>query len=514
MKRREFLSTVPVVATAVGAILARAPVGCGGPPSVSGKCTYVEPQSFSLRLKTSLQEGCICFGDDSSVAAFNLHFSNESLAEVKLNPEDAGHYAARGRYYVYVKCDRDRRYAATIKMDDQISVPEYTGEVKGMLWERFTLLVVEHPGVIGLCFNLGAGARLQRVLLFREDSPYHIGGQQPPELRKELQKDMRRFVRPPGVRKVDSGIAMNFESGETGLHCTTWDGKYVWCGFSLSPSRLLRVNPADMSTKRILINDAGGLHHLVFDGEWLWAVHSGHNPPGKNTPKGHFKISRVDPETGNYKTFHIEDRSGGGYCSTFDGRHVWVGLYRQPACAVAIDRNGKLVCRVEIPDTPWRCFRSIIFDGRSIWGGLLTRPGKIVRIDPNNGDLTVYAFNKGEDDINSICFDGRYIWAGLETRPTIIVRYDPRTNTHRSITLEKNEDFCRALVPVDGHVYAALYCAPATVVKLTQEMDRVGAWHLGPGDYNARAAVHDGKHLWVGLAMNDWNPGQLWRVDK
>ena len=512
MHRREFLSATHALAAGLAAAIVHPPAAAGGQKRVSGFCTLVEAKAFSLESKASLSEGRVLFADDSSAASVTLELSSASSAQ--RDPHDAGKQPSSGRYYVYARCERDRTRAARVVVRGQVSVPEYGGHAKGMRWEKFTPFVVKRSGRVRLSLRLGAGATLERLLVLREPYPYWIARELPESLREEILNDLRRFVRPPGVRKVDSGIVMSFEAGDRDIHCMAWDGKYVWCGFCLGRSRLLRVNPVDMTSRRIIIKDAGGLHSLVFDGESLWAIHMGYNPRGKNQAKGFFLLSRIDPETGRYKTFKVEDRSGGGYCATFDGERIWVGLYRRPACAVAIDRNGKLVGRVEIPDTPWRCFRSIVFDGRYVWAGLLTRPGKIIRIDPANAHLEVYPLNKGENHINSLAWDGRYIWAGLETRPAIIVRFDPRTRSHKSIALSENEDFCRAVVPAAGRVYAALYCTPATVVKLTQDMSRAGAWRLGPGEDHARSAVHDGKRLWVGLAMNRWNPGQLWRLDQ
>jgi len=503
MKRRAFLSTSPFLAAGLGTLLGHPPAASGGQRRMSTSCTLVEPGAFTLTGNASLAEGQIRFADESSCAWVKLKLSSGRGAQAKLDPHDAGYQPSSGRYYVYAKCSRDRTRPASVRVGRQVAVAEYTGELKGMLWEKFTPFVVRRTGEVRLSLRLGAGATLERALVLREPYPYWIVQELPEKLRGQILDDLRRLVLPPGVRKVDSGVVMNFEPGDRDIHCMAWDGKHVWCGFSLGPSRALRVNPADLSTKRVVFRGCGGLHHFAFDGEWVWAVHM---------PR---KLSRIDPATGKHRTFAIDDRSGGGYyCSTFDGERLWIGVYSRPTCAVAIDRSGKLVRRVEIPDTPYRCFRSILFDGRAIWGGLLTRPGKLVRIDPATGALEVYPLRPGEDNINSLCWDGRYIWAGLETRPARIVRFDPRTRTHDTTPLNEGEDFCRTVVPFRGHIYAALYCTPATVVKLTQDMRRVGAWRLGPGEDHARAAVHDGKHLWVGLAMNRWDPSQLWRLDR
>lgn len=472
----------------------------------------IEPRAFSRFHNALLEAGEIRFASNSAVATLSVRFRQEDLLPGKCNPDDAGDQPGSNRYYFFVQCGRDRRRGASITMGGQTSVPEYSGEVGGIRWEKFTPLVIERPGDVEFSFCLGAGASLRRALLLREPYPYWIVDALPGDLRGEIQTDLRSFVRSPGVRKVDSGIVMSFAPEDRDIHCMAHDGKHVWCGFCLNPSRLLRVTLPELTTRPVVIRGAAGLHSLVWDGEALWAVHFGHNPPDQNSPEGWFDLTRVDPETCDCKTFRIEERTGGAYCATYDGRWIWIGLYRRPACAVAIDRSGRLVRRIEIPDTPRRCFRSIHFDGRYVWGGLLTRPGKIVRIDPKSEDLSVYTLRRGEDNVNSICSDGRYLWAGLETRPAVIVRLDPQAGTHDSITLNQNEDFCRAVVAGKGRIHAALYSTPATVVELSQNMQRIRARHLGPGEDHARSAVHDGEHLWVGLAMNRWNPGQLWRL--
>ena len=251
---------------------------------MSKSCTLVEPKSFSLRSNASLEQGRIFFADESSSAAIKLKLSSGSRAKRGFNPHDAGQHPPGGRYYVYAKCERNRQLSACVRVGRQVSAPEYTGDIMGMLWEKFTPFVVERSGEIRLSVKLGAGATLERFLVLREPYPYWVAKTLPESLRDEILDDLRRFVRPTGVREVESGIVMSFERGDRDIHCMAWDGKYVWCGFCLSPSTLLRVNPTDMSTKRIRIKDSGGLHSLVFDGESLWAIHMGYNPRGKSTP--------------------------------------------------------------------------------------------------------------------------------------------------------------------------------------------------------------------------------------
>jgi len=513
MDRRQFLTSMAAVALSPGSASATGEQATSV-TSIGGDCTPLPLELFSLGGRAVLREGRVVFQSDNALATITADFGGLKPTEPQYNSDDAGQQPPAGnRYYVYVQSDRNRHYRAMIRVGRELLVPESTGEIKGVLWEKFTPLVLDHLGKMELQFSLGSGAVLQRVLIVREPYSYWLADALPKDLRGEIEADLRRFVRPPRARQVGSGTVLSFEPPDRDIHCMAWDGKYVWCGFSLAPSALLRVNPVDLSTRRIVFKGSSGLHSLTCDGYSLWAIHLGHNPVGKNNPEGWFGLSRIDVETGEYETFRVGDGSGGGYCATFDGHRLWVGVYRQPACAVAVDTKGRLVRRVEIPDTPRRCFRSIHFDGRYVWGGLLTRPGRIIRIDPDSGDLKVYVLNRGEDNINSVCSDGRYVWAGLETRPAKIVRLDPAAGTHKSITLNRNEDFCRTVVAAKGRIYAALYCTPATVVALNPQFGRTGTWRLGPGEDHARAAVYDGRHLWVGLAMNRWNPGQLWKLN-
>ncbi len=462
----------------------------------------LEAGDFALQSGAVLEAGRIRFANDSSAASATLRFSIPD--ELRYDASDAGiQPPSKGRYYVYAKCDRDRDRDPLIKLGDHLCLPGYTGSAKGRLWEKFTPAVVERSGELTLLLRLGAGAVLEQALVFREPYPYYIHDRLPVNLRREVEASLGRFVRPSGLREVDSGAVLSLAREYHDIHCMAWDGKHVWCGFAVQPSLALRVNPADMSTLRVVIKDAGGLHSLVAANGSVWAIGSGPT------------VTRIDPETCEYKTFRFEQKTPGiWYCSAFDGERIWIGTYSRPAAVVAIDANTcTMVDRIEIPGTPARCLRSLAFDGHYLWAGLLTRPGKIVRIDPGNHQARVYPLAEGEDNINSVCWDGEHLWAGLETRPATIVRYNPRGNTHESLTLNAGEDFCRLLVPGGNHVYAALYSTPAMAVKLSRDLKRVGIWRLQPGEDHGRAAVHDGEHFWVGLQMNRFNPGQLWRVD-
>lgn len=135
MNSRMLLGVVPFLAGVVGTSLIQAPTACGAPQQVSKSRTLVDPESFSLMSGASLEQGGIHFVDDSSSATFTLALSDGSNDDDP-NSRDAGRYPAR--YYVYVKCDRNRKHPASIKVGQQVCMPEYTGEIEGMLWEKFT----------------------------------------------------------------------------------------------------------------------------------------------------------------------------------------------------------------------------------------------------------------------------------------------------------------------------------------------------------------------------------------
>jgi len=462
-------------------------------PNMPERSVCADVANFSLGAQAQRVDGKVLFTTDGSVATSTL-------------PLEAG------RYYPFVRCERDRTRPASIQAAGQTSGPEYTGQVQGMAWEKFTPLTIRKPGKVSLAFRLGAGARLERVFVYHESYAYVIAKRLPEPLRDEILDDLAKFVRPPGARQAGPHTILDFESEDRDIHCMAWTGRHVWCGFNLNPSRLLRVDRSDLSTAHLEFAKSNGLHALTFDGKWLWAIHYGQTFSGERRRESWSSLSRIDPESMAYETYRIRAGAGGGYCAIFDGKRVWMGLYSSPAMVVAMSREGEELQRIEIPNAPTRRLRALAWDGGGLWVGFRTDPGMLVRIDPKSGAQDTLVLDKGENAVNALSWDGAHLWIGLETRPAIIIRLDPKTGVRQRVALNDGEDYCRQLVFADGSIYAALYCTPSTVVKLGPDMTRLQAWRLGPGEDHARSAVYDGKNLWIGLAMNRWDPGRLWRL--
>lgn len=68
------------------------------------------------------------------------------------------------------------------------------------------------------------------------------------------------------------GEGVIFQPAEKNLHCVAYGGDYVWCGFSTSPSLVVKVDPNSMARERIAFKEERGLHDLSFDGTNVWAV--------------------------------------------------------------------------------------------------------------------------------------------------------------------------------------------------------------------------------------------------
>ena len=52
------------------------------------------------------------------------------------------------------------------------------------------------------------------------------------------------------------------------VHTLTVGGGYVWAGFSIRPSLLIRMDPDSLEYEKIQIPDTGGLHCLCYDGRY------------------------------------------------------------------------------------------------------------------------------------------------------------------------------------------------------------------------------------------------------
>jgi hypothetical protein len=121
------------------------------------------------------------------------------------------------------------------------------------------------------------------------------------------------------------GKGVVFSSRDKNLHCVEYGAGHVWCGFSTSPSALLKVDPNSLSSERFVFEQGRGLHDLSFDGRSIWAAHASG------------RLSELDPKTRPIRTMTLPS-SPFAYTS-FVEREVWVGLYTEPGRVLSVNRK-------------------------------------------------------------------------------------------------------------------------------------------------------------------------------
>ncbi len=297
------------------------------------------------------------------------------------------------------------------------------------------------------------------------------------------------------------GEGVIFRGAEKNLHCVAYGAGYVWCGFSTSPSLLLRVDPTSMTGERIVFNEERGLHDLSFDGMNVWAVHS----------SGH--LSAVEPRTKAIRT----ERLGGRpfvYTSHFDGRDVWMGLYSEPGRVLRVNRQAGDHDEFVIHEAPNWSVRGIASDGKRLWVCLYTVPAMVAIVHPEASSHRALHLGRGDDLIlcTSIVFDGDSMWVGLDTMPATLVRIDVDTLQYRVYSLDPRSSCCRSLVFTQGALWAGLYTEPAQIVRFDPQEESYEVVVLPDAYFNARDLACDGKNLWVGLQNVRYGPSALYRL--
>jgi len=303
------------------------------------------------------------------------------------------------------------------------------------------------------------------------------------------------------MRTSIPGGGVIFQAAEKNLHCVAYGAGYVWCGFSTSPSVLLRVNPGSMTGERIVFKEERGLHDLSFDGVNVWAVHS----------SGH--LSAVDPRTKAIRRQRLSGRPF-VYTSHFDARDVWMGLYSEPGRVLRMNRQTGDPDEFVIPEAPKWSVRSIASDGSRLWACLYTVPAMVAIVDPQESTHTVLRLGRGDDLMlcTSIVFDGESMWVGLDTMPAKLVRIDADTLQYQVYSLDLRSSCCRSLVFAQGALWAGLYTQPAQIVRFDPQEESYEVVVLPDAYSNTRDLACHGKNLWVGLQNVRYGPSALYRL--
>jgi len=297
-----------------------------------------------------------------------------------------------------------------------------------------------------------------------------------------------------------SGKGTVFTNRDKNLHCVEYGAGHVWCGFSTSPSALLKVDPDSLASERIVFAQGRGLHDLAFDGHRIWAAHA----------SGH--LSQLDPKTHAIRTTALPGRPF-AYTSFFE-RDVWIGLYSEPGKVLRVDRETGQ-CQAFVMDAvPNWSVRALAGDGTRIWAALYTVPAMVAVIDPQTKTHQVLVL--GERDELKLCtamtFDGRSIWVGLDTMPATLVQIDPATLEYKVHPLHPLSSCCRGLTFADGAVWAGLYMEPAEIVRFDPQAESYEVVTLPDAYFNTRGLVSDGTNLWIGLQNIRYGPSALYRL--
>jgi len=297
------------------------------------------------------------------------------------------------------------------------------------------------------------------------------------------------------------GEGVIFQPAEKNLHCVAYGGDYVWCGFSTSPSLVLKVNPNSMARERIVFKEERGLHDLSFDRKNVWAVHS----------SGH--LSAVDPRTNTIRTERLTGRPF-VYTSHFDGRDVWMGLYSEPGRVLRVNRQTGDRDEFIVREAPKWSVRSIASDGNRLWVCLYTVPAMVAIVDPQASSHTVLHLGRSDNLIlgTSIVFDGESMWVGLDTMPATLVRINVKTLRYQVWRLDPPSSCCRCLIFADGALWAGLYTEPAQIVRVDPRKDSYEVVVLPDAYFNTRDLACDGKNLWIGLQNVRYGPSALYRL--
>jgi len=303
------------------------------------------------------------------------------------------------------------------------------------------------------------------------------------------------------TRASTPGEGVIFQATEKNLHCVAYGAGYVWCGFSTSPSRLLKVDPNSITGHRIAFQEERGLHDLSFDGTNVWAAHS----------SGH--LSTVDPRTNAIQTRRLGGRPF-VYTSFFDGRDVWAGLYSEPGRVLRVNRQIGDSDEFVIHEAPRWSVRGTASDGKRLWVCLYTVPAMVAVIDPRASTHNVLHLGAGENSrlCTSIVFDGKSMWVGLDTMPAALFRIEVDTLESKVYPLHARSSCCRGLAFAQGALWAGLYTEPAQIVRLDPRKESYEIVTLPDAYFNTRDLASDGKNLWIGLQNLRYGPSALYRL--
>jgi hypothetical protein len=219
------------------------------------------------------------------------------------------------------------------------------------------------------------------------------------------------------------------DAGDTAPHsvCYDPDRNRIWIVCNTSPTRVLRLNPEDLTYDRLILPAGVNLgYRIAYDGKWIWVTTS-------DVPA---EVVRINPDTLAYTVLYLPaDRNfANGLCvGGLRGgtRYVWVTCFHNGApwevWLLRIDPAtfpAYTETQFNALNVAWDGVREVVFDGRRVWVGGAGN-GVVAWFDPETLVGTDCGTIPGFGSIYSGCWDGSYLWWGGSNG--YIVKQNPTT---------------------------------------------------------------------------------------
>jgi hypothetical protein len=208
----------------------------------------------------------------------------------------------------------------------------------------------------------------------------------------------------------------------------TFDGTYIYAAYAQyhvdgyrSPGMVAQIDPSTMTAVKIYNAPSSKqtTQALTFDGKYIYVGYS-------QTPA---YVDQIDPSTMTVVNTYKPPFKGYGVLSlTTDGTYVYVGYACTPGTVDKIDPSTMtLVKTYRSPNSGYEVY-ALTFDGTYIYAGYWSNPS-LEKIDPSTMTFVSLYAPQGRGGVTSLTFDGKYVYAGYSQSPGIVDQIDPSTLT-------------------------------------------------------------------------------------
>jgi len=292
--------------------------------------------------------------------------------------------------------------------------------------------------------------------------------------------------------------------------CYDKDRDRIWVICNTSPTRILRMNPADFTFDRLTLPVGVNLgYRIAYDGKWIWATTS----PGAG---GTANVIRVDPDTLAYTVLDlagyessdalcVQDPPAGGQ------QYIWVGACDAGGtiCSLLRFRANTFpaydVVNVLALNASFTEVREIVYDGTRIWICGNTRHIAWVNPDTLAATWAAQLAASMGSALWAGCWDGTYLWWGGNTNGNI-AKFNPVTYAVDILHLEADSGILHRMTFDGKYIHAVNYTTGYHYIIHPETMEEVMHETVILG---AHAACFDGIYLWICSATA--SPGTVYR---